>query len=259
MSSPSEALLAPLAGPEDVDPQLARILGGAPGLRPGVRHLASVDWERRVMRISPQSPKSDLDFFLLNAARAASQAIVTTGRILREEPQLSHALAGKPSTLRVLKSWRAGALGLHEPPRLVVLSRGEGLDFDHRIWHAGLPCIVAVPESAAAHLESRIPGEVSIMSLPGPGLRGVIERLQTQHDCQQILIEAGPSTTPSLYEAPCAVDELWLSQFRSEVGDNVRGAPFVEERQVASLLPQTAHADHLELSGPWRFALHQRP
>lgn len=259
MRSRSGKLLSPLSGSEDVEQRLIDILGSTPRLGPGVRHLASVDGQRRVLRISPQTPKSDLDFFLLCAARAASEAIVTTGRILRDEPRLSHALASNTATLRALQTWRAETLGLAAHPQLVVLSRGEGLDFDHPAWHAGLPGIVAVPESAAARLASRLPESISIMSLSHPGLRGVIEGLRAQHDCRQILVEAGPSSTPSLYEEPSALDELWLSQFRGDLASDLQGAPFLDEKQVANALPRTTHRNHHEPSGPWRFALHQKP
>ena len=78
--------------------------GAVPGMEKGALHVAAV-WRPAggdrnvVLRISDQTPSSEVDFLLLNLARARAEAIVTTGRILHEEPGVVHDLQG-PAPVR---------------------------------------------------------------------------------------------------------------------------------------------------------------
>ena len=82
----------------------------------GVLHVVATWFDgesHRVIRITPRSPKSETDFFVLNLARARADAIITTGRILRDEPELEYAL---PSAWAgSLIAWRQAALHRDSP------------------------------------------------------------------------------------------------------------------------------------------------
>jgi hypothetical protein len=73
--------------------RLAQQLYG-PGFEPreGVLHVTAVaGLARRTLRIDEHTPKSLADTVALNLARARADAIVITGKLLRDEPALSYA------------------------------------------------------------------------------------------------------------------------------------------------------------------------
>ena len=95
--------------PDDVD-ALARRLFGAVPIDDGVVHVTALwappEGERRTLLIGEHSPKSDHDFFSLNLARARADAILVTGKILREEPTLRYDLQGAGELPAALAAWR---------------------------------------------------------------------------------------------------------------------------------------------------------
>ncbi|MDX1649553.1 MAG: hypothetical protein R3263_06840, partial [Myxococcota bacterium] len=114
--------------PADVDAVLRVVFGAPPGHAPGVLHVAAVapdpedpQGDRVVMRIVDATPRSLLDRFLLLAARARAEAVVTTGRTLREEPRLRHEVREHPAA-EALQGWRREVAGLSGRPRVLVLT-----------------------------------------------------------------------------------------------------------------------------------------
>ncbi|MCG8423366.1 MAG: hypothetical protein MJE77_36160 [Proteobacteria bacterium] len=253
---------------------LTRMYGaefGQPVAKPEIIHVMAV-WQRGddyiTLRINQDTPKSDRDFFVLNAARARADAIVTTGRILRDEPDLVHDLDGPGQTGSGLAAWRRDILGKPEPPHVLILTSGRGIpgasdpprpDCSVADWHPAVRGwarpIIYTTETTAAALRGREGDRIRVVGAESPGLRSAIVYLRDQLGCRTISIEAGPSTVRDLYNDPVLVDELLLSVFHGKrVPDSVRGAPFIPSETVAAMFARTAPAFSLtEPSGPWRF------
>ncbi|MGH1341472.1 MAG: hypothetical protein ACRBN8_07975 [Nannocystales bacterium] len=222
----------------------------------GVLHVVST-WPRgdarHVIRITEQSPKSDTDFFLLNLARARADVIVTTGRILREEPHLDYSLpaAWAPGML----AWRKAAMRRADPPKVAVLTSGRDLDLDHPAFHGWARPVVLTSQDAARALRPRVPGHIDVIGLKLPSPREAIAWARAL-GATTISIEAGPSTARALYADPVLVDELWLSEFlESDLPHALRG-PVVFEGMPGggALAPIGARALRHEVSGQWRYS-----
>lgn len=229
---------------------LARALYGidVAALR-GVRHVAAVASEgdlHRVLRIGPHAPKSELDLFVLNLARAWAEAIVVTGAVLRAEPELRYELEGPGDAARGLVEWRREAMGIEQAPELVVLTRGDDLPLDHPALHGwARPLVYTTRESAQRLAEAG----VRVVGAEAPSVRGAIAHLSAE-GAHTIAIEAGPTATGGLYDAPSPVDELWLSVYEGPLDARARGG----------LLPSAGELDaagftraSVARAGPWRF------
>lgn len=244
---------------DQVDALLAELYGAdadALATATGVVHVAAV-WQAPpdqqadryvTMAICDDAPQSAHDAFALAAARARADAIVTTGRILRAEPALSHELR-RPA----LAAWRRERLVKTAPPLLAVLTSGRDLPLDHpALGAAGTP-VIYTDRAGAARLAA--PPRVDVVAVARPDLRGLIAHLRADRGCRTILIEAGPSTATALYEPPVAVDELLLSVFLGQsLPARARARDFVAPARVRACLPgRTTGRDAAEPSGPWRF------
>ena len=224
-------------------------------------HVAAV-WrppggERNVvLRICDRTPKSEVDFLLLNLARARSDAIVTTGRILREEPGVTHDLQGPPGVRAALHAWRRQELALSQPPWLLVLTSGRDLDPAHPAFHASARPIVFCPESNAAEVARRVEdASIEVVGHPAPDLRAAVTYLRFRRGARRIAIEAGPSTAIAAYRDPPLVDELLLSVFLgASIPESVAGGELPPPAEIERLLgPVRAAFTVEEASGRWRF------
>ena len=222
---------------------------------PGVLHVTAV-WQERAdrlvtLRIGPDSPASETDFFSLELARARSDAIVTTGRILREEPEVAHLLS--PG----LAAWRRARRGLHEPPVSVVLTGRDDLDLEHPLLASAARAIVVAPTAAAGALAARAGDahpQLELAARDAPGLRDTIDFLQQDRGLASVCIEAGPSTSLGLYDSPLRVDELMLSVFcGGALADGVAGGEFVSPSRLAADFEERHRSERRERSGPWVF------
>jgi len=245
--------------PADVVALAKELLGADPARAGRVLHTASV-WRDahgvvHVLRIGPTTPKSRCDSFLLGLARARAEAIVTTGKILREEPEVTHAIFGTPELRAALSAWRRERLVLALDPWLLVLSSGRGLDPAHPAFHARLRPVLFVPAAAATGLRERFADtDVRVVAPPETSLRGALDHLR-RLGARRITLEAGPSSTRELYTDPARVDELWLSTWLgTSPPAGVIGEPFVDDASLAAALPDASTpAGREESSGPWRF------
>jgi riboflavin biosynthesis pyrimidine reductase len=236
------------------------LLGADPARGGGVLHVASV-WRDeagvdRVLRIGPDTPRSRHDRFLLALARARAEAIVTTGKILREEPALTHGPVGPAPLRQALAAWRRERLALEPRPFLLVLSSGRDLDPAHPAFHGPTRPLLFVPDAAARTLRGRFAETaVEIASARAPSLQLALDQLR-RLGARRITIEAGPTTANALYDAPVAVDELWLTSYRGPRPDpTVIGEPLTDEGRRAAALPHASTpALREEPSGPWSFA-----
>lgn len=208
-----------------------------------------------VIAIGPGAPTSATDFFLLNLCRARADAIVTTGRILRSEPDVHHGLQGAGDEPSMLAAFRRETLGKTRAPRSVVLTSGLDLDLAHPMFHGPRPTLVATGPAGAAALRLRgAEADLEIAELPRPDLRAVVEML-AREGCGTICVEAGPATSLDLYRAPLAVDELVLSTWEERVlPESLRAGRFLAGHDLEALLPRHGPvAERIEESGRWSF------
>lgn len=241
----------------DIDEALTKAYGSDLSERSAVSHITAV-WEEqpgvlRTIRINEHAPKSERDFFVLNASRARADAIITTGKILRDEPELTYVLAGPDEAVAALHKWRKEKWGLSEPPWILVLTSGRDLDLDHPVFHGwARPMIFTSDRGAARHLaHARIP----VVADEAPSIRRAIQHLHRARGCQSVSIEAGPNTSRELYDEPRVVDELLLSVFcGAELNHEAQGDAFLKLNGVRALFDEESSGEHEEPSGPWRFS-----
>jgi riboflavin biosynthesis pyrimidine reductase len=221
----------------------------------GVLHVAAVAREPggglRVLRIGPRTPASDADRFSLSLARASVDAILTTGQILRDEPEVTHELLEEAEDLR---AWRAARLGREGPARSAVLTRGAEIDLDHPLLRgAWRPLILTSPRAAIRLQAEAARRGIEVVGLEALDARAALAELRAR-GASGIGVEAGPATALALYDAPVAVDELWLSVFEGPLPPGVAGAPFLDAARLDRIMPCAAPARRIvEPSGPWRF------
>ena len=224
----------------------------------GVVHVAAVfadgdTW--RVLKIGEGAPQSATDGFVLALARARADAIVVTGKILRDEPQLRYALDGEYGS--DLLAWRRDVLHRSSPPALLVLSRSLDIDPHHPALHGWAAPIVITSQEGAARAGDL---GVRVVGLPEPSLLAAIAWARTRLFARTITIEAGPSTARTLYEDVSPVlDELMVSIAEGPVAASARGGALVSVARVRARLPiATADTVVHEPSGPWRFVRRRR-
>src|SRR5262245_24969415 len=246
--------MAGVAGVERIDARLRALYGEVPG-EVGVLHVASV-WRDprgglRVLRIGPHTPRSPTDAFALSLARARVDAIVTTGRILRFEPDVTHALLGPEPLCDDLRAWRAERLGRSAPARSAVLTSGRELDLDHPLLRNSVRPLVITTPAAAARLEpaAALRG-IELLGLDPLDARGALAALRAR-DMRSISIEAGPATALPLYDAPLAIDEVMLSIYQaSALPEGIAGALFLPSERLAEVMPRASRGSR---EGDWCF------
>ena len=246
-------------------PELARWVGEVPAGPAGVLHVAAV-WERpdgeyETLRVGEGAPRSVSDAVVLSGARARAEAIVTTGRILRDEPELVHGSIAPPGATAALARWRA-ALGLDDPPWIAVLTgRGE-LPPGHPAVEAARRLVVYTGRDGAERLraEPGTPAHAEIVEDADPSVARLIEHLRGERGAGTISIEAGASTTRALYEGAGLVDELWLSVCRApELGADQRVGDFVSRDAIEATLGAPVHAESHDDGGlEWATRVHRR-
>ena len=118
----------------------------------GRLHVAAIHAaSERVLAIGPAAPPSETDRFVLGLARARADVIVTTGSILRAEPELVHRFAETPQADAAFAAWRRSVLGRADPPRLLVLSASGDLPKAHPAFAASTGASFVAPSSAGVH------------------------------------------------------------------------------------------------------------
>lgn len=239
-----------------VEERIQGLFGASSGAADGVLHPVAVcsgpDKRLFVLKIRPDSPKSEADFFSLNLARARADAIVTSGRILREEPDVSHSLP------EALASWRHEIQLKPLPPISVVLTSGRDLDLDHPVLGQGSALIFTSLEGASRLAAAAASREIELVGSDAPTLPGLIDFLRRDKRAQTISLEAGPSTVLPLYRTsslhPSPIDELILSRYHGSVPDHLLGAPFLQEDELETLFTSCSNETEVpEPSGLWSF------
>lgn len=208
--------------------------------------------DARTLRIGPDSPKSAHDYFALQLARARADAIVVTGKVLRDEPTLGYALTGPARAGDALRAFRRERAGRQEHPWLCVLTSGDGFDDDHPALHSDVRPLILTTDAGRARLAH---SRHEVVALPALSVRTAVAWLRDTRRARCVSIEAGPSTSRALYDEPSLVDELLLSLYLGEAPPpHVIGEPLLPIARVRTLLPRSsAGSDVQEPSGPWRF------
>ena len=165
------------------------------------------------LRIGDQTPKSEWDDLALGLARARADAIITSGRILRTEPNLRHDMPGPGSLPTALAEWRRER-GKSKPPLSLIMSLSGEIDLEHPLFGGPGRVLVYTSERGAWHLDSRAAdAAVEVQAVAEPTAQGAIDFARAAFGCATISIEAGPSISRRLYDEPAAIDEVLLSTY----------------------------------------------
>ena len=252
-----------LRSADDVSRALVTLFGVDPASDRGVLHSASV-WEgphgTRAIRIGEHAPGSRVDYFLLHVARARASAIVTTGRILRDEPRLRYDLGASSGFVDALTAYRGERVGLRNRATVVVLSHGKDIDFAHPTFHGWAKPLLMVPESAPSSLGDLAEFHgIALRRLPQLDLDSALASLRNGGH-GTVLIEAGASTTRPRYERGRGFDELVLSRYLGAAIDSrAIGGEFPDRAMLERIYGEPRHEHALdEASGEWSIARYRR-
>ena len=251
------ASLVELSDPASVDRAARALFGSALDTRPAVSHSTAVwradeDAPVTSIRINEHGPKSALDFLALHMGRARADGIIITGKILREEPNLTYDLRADPRWGDALVDWRERRWGLSEPPWLLILTGRGDIDFDHPVFHGWVKPLIFTTDRAASRKLAAAP--CPVIADAAPDIRRAIEHLQVARECECVSIEAGPSTTRALYESPRVVTELLASVYlEPSLDERAQGAPLVKLSEARRMFRSETSATHRDQGQHWSF------
>ncbi|MFK7894383.1 MAG: hypothetical protein AB8G23_01030 [Myxococcota bacterium] len=218
--------------------------------------------DRATIALGPAAPLSPMDRFLLGFARARVEALVTTGAILRAEPELRHDYAEEPGQDAAWAAWRSKTLGLEAPPALILLSRSGNFPERHPAIEAASAGLLWTSRETRARLGPKLGAlDVVVAEEFGAGVAAAIGYAQERLGLRRISVEAGPSASKSLYEetAGAKLSEVLLSLFSGELADEARAATFPAEARLSSLgLRKMSRVDVEQPSGLWTFERYRR-
>lgn len=233
----------------------ARAFGKDPADERGVLHTAAV-WEGpngpRVLRIGEHAPKSPTDFFLLHLARARADFVVTTGKILRDEPALTYDLGVGAGFADALLDYRRRYVGTAARGKVAVLTRGD-LDLGHRALHGWAEAWLFVPATAPSDLDERAAMHgLRVVRFPELGLDQALDAIR-QDGARTISIEAGITTTAERYTRGVGFDELVLTRYlEPSIDCRAIGGRFPERATLERILgPARTTFEVREPSGLW--------
>ncbi|MBW2507894.1 MAG: hypothetical protein JRE81_04625 [Deltaproteobacteria bacterium] len=251
------ASLVELSDAASVDRAARALFGGPLDTRPQVSHSfaawrASTHAPLTTIKINEHGPKSELDWLALHIARARADAIIITGKILRDEPNLTFSLRADPRWGEALESWRRHRWGLCDPPWILILTGRGDIDFEHPVFDGwGRPIIFTSDRTATRKLAA---SPCPVVSDEAPDIRSAIEHLRLARECECVSIEAGPSTARDLYERPMLVKELLLSVYlEPSLDERAKGEPLVTLSKVREVFRSETSATHRDHGQHWSF------
>lgn len=223
-------------------------------LRPAaVAPAADGTW--RILRIVEATPKSATDMLVLGSSRARADAVITTGKILREEPDVTVAF---PDHARAdLEAFRREILGpeARRLPLPFVLTSGRGFDPKHRMIRDAGGAVVVTDQAGSKRLEDQgLPDTIAVVAVEAPNIREAVRVAREQFDARTISIDAGPTAANALHDDPLLIDEVFLAVYEGGLGPELLGPPFVSQQHMTErFVPASAKANVDEPSGPWSF------
>ncbi|GAB5373275.1 hypothetical protein AAMO2058_001736700 [Amorphochlora amoebiformis] len=146
------------------------------------------------IKIDENSPKSSIDFFVLNLCRSMADYVITTGEILRTEPEVTTRIQGEYQ--KELSEWRRTVRTRDREAIPIVLSRSQNLDYNHALFKK-------CPETLVYN----------------GCLNDLIPSLAFKHPCL-ITVEAGPSASSAIYRGKSCPDLLFISEYRNYIRDS---------------------------------------
>ena len=244
----------------DVARVVRQIYGTDLPLDAGVIHPTAV-WQAPnddylTLKLNAETPSSRHDRFMLNLARARADALLTTGKILRDEPALVTDLLGDGPERGPLSAWRREVLGRTKPPIVLVLTSGRDLDLDHPVFRGWAEPVLFTTHAAAEDLfPAALSRSIEVVSHESPSVHEALRHLRDVLECRTVSIEAGPTTSRLLYRPPARVDELLLSVYRgSALAESVQGPAFLSPLDIRTTFGHESTPYRIEdPSGPWSF------
>jgi hypothetical protein len=251
------ASLVELTDVSSVD-RAARALFGSPlDVRPVVSHSFAAwreapDAPLTTILINEYAPQSALDFLALHIGRARTDAIIITGKILRDEPNLRYDLRADPRWGDALAHWRERRWGLCDPPWLLILTGSGEIDFAHPVFDGWARPLIFTNDRVATRKLAAAP--CPVVADEAPDIRRAIQHLQLARGCESISIEAGPSSARVLYERPMLVKELLLSVYLGpSLDERARGEPLVTLAEVRRIFRTETSTTHKDNGQHWSF------
>ena len=212
----------------------------------------------RSVRVGPQAPRSETDGFALALARARADVIVTTGQILRDEPELQHEI-GSASGMN-LSAWRREKLGRPAAPLIAVLTSGRSLDWNHPVFSGPSSVLLFTGEAQAKSLSEKARSlGVEVIGEPEPSLGSLLDRLRSSSAIRTVALEVGPKSMSSLSSMGSAslgrVQEWMLSLcLAPSIPSLAQGEPWpdLSDPEIGGLRLLSEYSSE-ETSGPWSF------
>ncbi len=217
------------------------------------------DGKHQVIAVGPESPGSRHDRFVLNTVRARADALITTGAILRSEPQLTGGLLGTGPEVAALQSWRASSGRSGEPTILVLTSGrasrdGRSIDPDHPMLREADVVLFTGHRGAETLWRPMLDLGVEVVSHEQPSVAAARDYLVAERQASTIALEAGPRTSVPLYHSPSEITELYLSVFEGMLPPTILAGAFLSPEDVLVSHVRPAHPVTVsEPSGDWTF------
>ena len=221
----------------DVAAAVRRIYGSPLDAR-GLIHSASVwqgDRGRYVAFTTGRGPSpSQHGEFAAHLARARADAILTSGRALRRQPELDHRLQGPGAAGDALAAWRRDHLLKSEPPVTLVVTANADLDLDHPVFRHWTRPVVLTTGQSQWQLESRAVDQgIEVVGSDTPSVRTAVEFLRRAFGAATIALEVESDALRELSEPPIAVDEVLLTIDQApRIPAPALGAPFLTAEQL---------------------------
>jgi riboflavin biosynthesis pyrimidine reductase len=244
----------------DVAAEAAQLYGELPAPCGVVHVVAAVrahDGLLHVLAIGPHAPRSDTDFFVLQLCRARADVVLTSARILRDEPELSLAFVGPWAP--ALSDYRRRVLGKAELGCAILTHSGD-IPRDHPLLGERRPKLVLTSPDRKAQLERELAGVPNLEVVAGQhgDARSALAWLEAR-GFTSISVEAGPTTAGTLYQPPPRVEQLFLSLAPAQGLDpRALGKPLPPDEVLFEGLTLVSDVARSELSGPWRFQRYVR-
>ncbi len=207
----------------------------------------------RVLKITKETPRSRVDFLVLNACRAWADVIVTSGRNLRLEGGLSYDLAQLGADRELVDSWCSD----RPPADVAYLTSGRDIPLRHPAIDTLRKSLFVTSREGGRRLldqsrEQDVGREVDLLTLDEVGPREAVVALQ-QRNYRRVSIELGPSTAGELHRAPSCVGQLLLSTFLEQSPPELVGGSLLERSELEQRFRLTNGVELPQESGRWRF------
>ena len=205
------------------------------------------------ININGHSPKSEQDFFVLNAVRSLSDAVITSAAIVREEPTVQTTIQGRYSGDLLEwreREWKKDPLNTI-PSTFVLTSKPQTLDLKHPLFNqcegmngqSRVHILSSNPveekkrevreESGEREekdtekveteipIEVRVPTSLTLSHIPNLSLFSAIDTAvsESPHPPNMlpiVSIECGPRTTSSLYPSSLSFDSTQETERKRE-------------------------------------------